>query len=251
MHSGKNKILSSIVLLFVGWDSLGQTIENNCFWIISYEREVSGKDVGIYYWVVNDVSKDCIMFPLSLPVDLIQTKGVFPGDCLSDCNGYPFVNQVQLTDKDSGTLELIQCVAKNKRLLQKIRKRWKDQTMGKGVEDLRRKPEVISIYATPVQGIFESGIRVLQIDQTSSDWRSIRPVSDIRACNLLWEKDAIIKYIDFSFVKFAAPISPEITSGDNIHYRIPKVVNPFARIEKVVASPVHKFDQLTNYFDNL
>ena len=226
----KNTLLTFLFLFILGSNCLGQVIEQECYWIVSFERVVAGKEAGTYYWITDDVSGQCTLYPLSLPTYPIRNKGVFPGDCLSDCNGYPLVEQVQfadqIADQISGTFELIQCVSKNKRLIQRIKKQWKDHKIGKGMEDLRRKKEIISIYATPVQGVFESGIRVLAYEQIQLVWRSFRPVSDIQACERLWEKDEAIKYINFSFVQFAALSSPWISTADNVHLSIPKVSDP-------------------------
>ena len=206
-------------------EGLAQKIETSRIWVISFERRIGGKDTGVYYWFARELSDNCVLYPLSLPLeDIVRSSGKFPADCLSDVNGYPLSEQMTYYSDTSAIYSLLKKVAGHKHLIQKNTHKWKDTETGRGIEDLSRKKEKIFIYATPVSGSFETGKRVLLSEKGEViETYSLVPVSNISYDSSLWEENSIIRYYNFSYIEFASYSSP-ISSADNSHIAI---VRPF------------------------
>ena len=161
MHFKKCKILIAFWAASLSLECLAQKIEPSSIWILSFERRINGRDMGVYYWLTRELSDTCILYPLSLPMeDIDRNPGEFWADCLSDVNGYPFLEQINFFSDASAVLSVLKIVSSHKFLIQKTTHKWKDNKTGRGIEDLSRKKERVSVYATPVTGIFEQGKRI-------------------------------------------------------------------------------------------
>lgn len=221
MHFRKNKILITLFVASLSLECLAQKIESASIWIISFERRINGKDMGVYYWFTYELSDTCILYPLSLPIeDVDRRTGKFWADCLSDVNGYPFSEQVQFFSDTSAVFSVLKITANRKSLIQKNTHKWRDNRIGHGIEDLSRKKEKIFVYATPVTGIFELGERIhVSGNGETFTTPSMVPVSNLSYDGQLWEHDHLIRYYNFSYINFASLSSPS-SSGDNVNIAI-------------------------------
>lgn len=211
--------------------------------IVSFERK-RNKEVFIYHWLLME---DEQMAPLFLPfgdgeyrditaVDSVflakiqypfrEAIPVFPGNCLNDLNG-EFAEELSSAPCAEPVRSLLSQVQKNKRKVQVIKKKWADKSYGKGIEDLSRHDELITVYLTPVIGSFQKGWKYeVEGQELLYSCYSYRPISIISYDSEFWGSPLAkrVMYLDFSFMEFARYTPRGVSSGDNINMAVARAL---------------------------
>ncbi|RYF23509.1 MAG: hypothetical protein EOO42_07110 [Flavobacteriales bacterium] len=208
----KNKLLLIFnLLVFFSIESLSQTIVNQSFVVLTFERTQKGEVKEDYYWTVPaDSVKELIFKIKPLYIDTASQFNVDKckkGDSIDffysfDGTSKPYTEQVR---------SFISLNIKHRTRLQQIFVKWN--------ADKARVDETISIYATPIKGTYCTCKQIYKIGSVKEPIFSTKiylPISNFTIDHFFWDTQPgkIIKYADFSDVDFTRYI-PEIYQNRN------------------------------------
>lgn len=201
---------NAIVIFFIVFfgavlicDSYSQIIPKTNYIIFSFERSVDNQENENYYWIIPiDSITDNLNFAISpLFVEAFSQFTVdrcAKGDSISFFKNFEGVSE----EYESEISKLMDIIKTKKSKIQKIIIQW-----DKKGKNLKRKDETISIYATPISGVFCNCLERHEIMGSGEvEFRGLVyiPMSDFLYYPSFWgtENERIIMYADYSLVNF-------------------------------------------------
>ena len=208
----KNKLLLLVCVCFFlpCYNCMGKE-EAKEYIVISFEKIIKGDSNSIFHWII---PLDSIMNQKHFPITLLlkplylddssefNIKRCLQGDTINYLNG-----------SEKASLAYVQFVRniesvikKNRKVIQKIKLKWKYPSTTLTVEDQYISNVTIYVYATPLKGFFKECVQQhyngseLELNQ-----RVFLPVKDIIYNEAFWETKVadLIKNTNYAYVNFS------------------------------------------------